>query len=60
MAQKYGLNIFLQKQKLDKQNQAKIHSTTKTTIKLCKPKMIYNLNSFETSPVLKHAEHATS
>ena len=22
--------------------------------------MIYNLDSFETSPVLKHAEHATS
>ena len=27
---------------------------------LINQKMIYNLNSFETSPVLKHAEHATS
>ena len=47
--------------KLDKQIQYKYDSITKSTIKLCKnQKMIYNLNSFETSPVLKHAEHATS
>ena len=33
----------------------------KTTTDICKnQKMIYNLDSFETSPVLKHAEHATS
>ena len=41
--------------------QAKISSTTKTTTYIHKnQKMIYNLNSFETSPVVKHAEHTTS
>ena len=47
--------------KLDNENQAFFKDVLKTTIRyLLIKKFVYNLDSFETSPVVKHAEHATS
>ena len=54
-------NKTLPIRKLDKRNQVFFVDILKTTIRyLLIKKFVYNLDSFETSPVSKHAEHATS